>query len=375
MGDMPARILFDVHAITPTRSGIGEYSLHLLRALCDQPVEMILFSNGRCIPMRSASDIEEATRDIADASMYSPLHLWELSMHLRSGGYDLLHMPDYITPPHIPLPLVCTIYDLIPLMRPEYIRRSLKVRLLPLYRMLVRRALRRSVRIITISEHSRNDIRRMFPKYASRIDVTPLAATIEAKRTPLTDELRGRIGARPYLLYVGRHDPYKGLGLLLEAFARAREDAGFGDTRLLIVGKQDARYPYLDTVEALGVHDDVVFLGYVDSASMPSLYSNALAFVFPSLYEGFGLPPLDAMGLGVPVICSDRASLPEVVGDAAVRIDPENTDEFSAALLRIVTDTALRNRLSEQGIERHARFSWNVTASLTVKTYMHALHD
>ena len=369
------RVVFDAHAITPRRSGIGEYSLNLLSAMCDiadPDLELSLYANGGIHPLRSAADIVRLTEGIPEGALYAPRHQWELPLLLRRGTYDLLHMPDFLVPPFLPVPFVCTMYDLIPLARPEYIARSLKVRLLPLYKALVRRSARNAARVITISEHSKNDIERMLGIDAGNIDVTPLAPTVDVLHGEFPPELSARVQKGRYLLYVGRHDPYKGLGLLLEAFAVAARDPGLDGITLAIAGAIDPRYGYREQIAALGLEERVVFLDYVNGSMLSALYANALAFVFPSLYEGFGLPPLDAMRHGIPVICSNRTSLPEVTGDAALLVDPENTGEFASALLRIAGNASLREQLIHSGYQREACFSWKNTALLTINVYKQA---
>jgi glycosyltransferase involved in cell wall biosynthesis len=375
VAETPLRVVFDAHAITPRRSGIGEYSAKLLAAMCEAPdsgIELSLYANGRITPLRSADEIPTITAGIPDGSLYALKHQWELPLLLRRERCDLFHMPDFLAPPLLPVPFVCTIYDLIPLAKPEYIARSLKVRLLPLYRAIVRRSARRAARVLTISEHSRRDIVRMLGIDAARIDVTPLAPTVDVNSAPWPQSLGGRLQRGRYLLYVGRHDPYKGLGLLLDAFAAASGDPALDDVTLAIAGALDARYGYKDKVVSLGLDDRVVFLDYVGEEQLSPLYANALAFVFPSLYEGFGLPPLDAMRHGVPVLCSERTSLPEVTGDAALLFDPEDSKAFASALREICGNSSLRDELKQSGFQRQEGFSWTITAALTIEAYKRA---
>ena len=173
-----------------------------------------------------------------------------------------------------------------------------------------------------------------------------------------------------YLLYVGRHDPYKGLSHLFHAFAAARRAGGLDGVQLAVAGKRDPRYGHEDLAVSLGIASDVVFLDYVGVRELSALYANARAYVHPSLYEGFGLPPLDAMRHGVPVACSDRSSLPEVTGDAALLFDPEDGKAFSRALREITENATLRSVLIQKGSEQVTRFGWNHTARRTVDVYM-----
>jgi glycosyltransferase involved in cell wall biosynthesis len=331
---------------------------------------------------------------VSEGSFFRPAHQWRLPALLRRGSYDLLHSPDFLVPLWSPVPVVCTIHDIIPLVHPEFIPRSMKVRMLPLFRAWARHAARRSAAVITDSAHSRGDIVRLLGADPGRIAVVPLAPTLEPTRAPLPPALAALLRPGRYFLYVGRHDPYKGLAHLLRAFAAARaaasgngsgrgnaaerEDAGqrggegMRGVRLAVAGRSDPRYGYGALVEELGLGDAVVFLDYVAAGALSPLYANALAYVHPSLYEGFGLPPLDAMRHGTAVICSDRSSLPEVVGDAAMLVDPENVKAFADALGEITENATLRRELIRNGLIHVQRFSWNLTAKNTVDVYMHA---
>jgi glycosyltransferase involved in cell wall biosynthesis len=373
----PIRVVFDAHALTPHRSGIGEYSDQLLRALLRQEQERItlhLYVPEGIRRVRNEEELAAATAAVRDGDLYKPAHLWQLPRLLRAGQYDVLHCPDFFVPLRAPVPVVCTIHDLIPLVHPEYIPKSLKVRLLPVYRAWVRRALRGSARVITDSAHSAEDIRRLFPAHSAAIDAIALGPTVQPSGAPLSPDLAARLHAGRYLLYVGRHDPYKGVGLLLQAFAVAVRDGGLpADVQLAIAGRRDPRYDIRAEADRLGLSDRCVFLDYVPGAQLSPLYAHALGLVFPSLYEGFGLPLLDAMRHGIPVLSSDRASLPEVAGDAALLVNPEQSDSFAGTLKEFSENARLRSTLIEKGSDRVRQFSWNHTAASTVDSYRKAI--
>lgn len=370
------RLVFDAHALTPQRSGIGEYSYQLLRALLQHEQERVavhVFVHDAIHRVQSVDELTAVTADVQEGELYRPAHLFQLPRLLRHGNYDVVHCPDFFVPLRSPLPIVTTIHDLIPIVHPEFIRKSLKVRLLPLFRGWVRHALKHSARVITVSEYSRQDILRHFSLDAARIDAIHHAPTVEVTGEALSAQLQARLHDGRYLLYVGRHDPYKGLDLLLRAFAGCATDENTEDVQLAIAGRRDARYDISGRVQELGLSNRVVLLDYVPAAQLSALYAHALALVFPSLYEGFGMPMLDAMQHGLPVISSDRASLPEVAGGAALLVDPEQTDEFSRSLTEIMKNSTLRLELKEKGFERSRQFSWNQTAALTVETYTRAI--
>jgi glycosyltransferase involved in cell wall biosynthesis len=229
--------------------------------------------------------------------------------------------------------------------------------------------------IITISEHTKRDAVELLGIEPDRVRVTPLAAH-ECFR-PLRDpealrELRERygLGNRPYILTVGTLEPRKNHCRLIEAFARLRRrDPGLIH-RLVLVGAKGWLFePIFETVRRLGLEGHVRWLDYVPFDDLPGLMSGTELFVYPSLYEGFGLPPLEAMSCGAPVIASATTSLPEVVGEAGILVDPEQVDEITAAMHRVLTDPHLRTALRAAGLERAKQFTWERTARMTLAAY------
>lgn len=366
-------MVFDAHALSPHRSGIGEYSGHLIRAIleeCRAQVALHLYVPSGIHPVHSGDDVARLTADVRDGDFFRASHQWRLPWLLRGGRYDLLHTPDFLVPWSTPVPVISTVHDIIPIVHPEFLARSLKVRLLPLFRAWARHAVRSSAAVLTVSARSRNDLVRLLGANPARITVIPAAPTLEPTGAELSADLAALLPARKYFLYVGRSDPYKGLAHLLRAFARARRDHGLAGLRLAVAGKRDARYDSSALVDELGLAGHVIFLDYVDAATLSALHAHALAYVHPSLYEGFGVPPLDAMRHGTPVVCSDRSALPEVAGDAALYVDPEHVGNFSNALREIAENATLRRDLVRKGFLNVRRFSWNQTAKDTVSVYM-----
>jgi glycosyltransferase involved in cell wall biosynthesis len=286
----------------------------------------------------------------------------------------LLHVP-YFAPPlrtHI-VPLVTTIPDIIPLILPEY-RGGPHVRA---YMRLVCQAVRPSARIITFSQHSRSDIARWLHLAPEQIVTTLLAA--DERYIPPTDPaaVAAQLAARydlhgPYSYYVGGLDARKNVAVLLQAMARLREQ-GYAGMPLVLAGRAlggDARlFPDLDgMIAALGLSGMVRRLE-VPHADGPLLYQGCTAFAFPSRYEGFGLPPLEAMACGAPVVVSNASSLPEVVDDAALQVAPDDAAGWAAALHRLHTDAPLRAEMRERGLAQAARFSWRRVAEETLAVY------
>jgi alpha-1,3-rhamnosyl/mannosyltransferase len=369
----PLRVVFDAHAITAARSGIGEYSAFLCGALleeCGEAIELSLYGRGRIGQVRSAADIESFCAGMPEGSLYAASHQFEILRLLKSGHADLFHAPDFFAPWLLRrIPFVATIHDVVPLAHPEMLGRSKKAQFPALFRSVLRLTLRRAARVLTDSLFSRDEMLRLLGADPARIDVVPLAATLAPMDAPPPARVMDALRGRPYLLFVGRHDPYKGLALLLDAYAAARAECGGDFPALLIGGKEDARYDMRGAVTRLGLDNDVVFSGYVARDELSALYARAHAFVMPSLYEGFGLPPLDAMAHGVPVLCSSRASLPEVTGDAALLVDPVDTAAFTRALVAVARNGTLRSALIEHGAMQAQRFTWARTARMTMDVY------
>lgn len=362
--------------MTPRRSGIGEYSAGLCTALlehCAEDVALSVYASGAIRAVSSPAQLREATAGLREGSYYALAHQWELPALLRRERCDVFHAPDFYTSfVNRRVPLLLGINDVVPLALPQYLARSRKTRLLPLYRAAIARGIRLARRVITLSEFSKREILRFVRCDPDKIHVIPLAPQLPLSGAALPARLATALRGRPYLLYVGRRDPYKGLALLLDAFRRAEFRAA--DMALMIAGAPDERYPLGPAIADAGLASQVLETGYVSAADLSALYAHACAFVMPSLYEGFGLPPLDAMRHGVPVACSDRASLPEVTGDAALLFDPTDADAFAAALRRVSSDDALRTALGARGARQCAQFTWERTARLTVGAYREALH-
>lgn len=296
-----------------------------------------------------------------------------LSAELRRRPVDLLHV-QYTAPPLAPCPVVATIHDLSFEHLPETFKRRSRTQL----RLTVRRTARMASAVIAPSEFSRRDLIETYQLPPERVKRTPLAAAPHF--APVTDEAeRRRVRelyqiSGEYILAVGAIQPRKNLVRLVEAYAdlrRRRPQAKL--PQLVLVGKRG--WLYGETLSAARRHTrdgDIHFAGYVREGDLPALYTDATAFVYPSYFEGFGLPLLEAMACGAPVITGNRTSLPEVVGQAGLLFDPFDIDALSAALGRVIDDGALRQQLRARGLERARAFSWHETARLTLKVYEEA---
>jgi glycosyltransferase involved in cell wall biosynthesis len=284
---------------------------------------------------------------------------FRLPFDVRRAGLDVFHAPHYVLPVLTPGPSVVTIHDCIHLMFPQYLNH----RLAHSYaRASMWIATHRASRILTVSDTSKRDILKFFPIPAEKISVI-YNAIDERFAVPPRDEEVDRVRERyqldgQFVLYAGNVKPHKNVERLIEAFHMLRR-AGFDHVKLVIIGDEISKHPALRrAVHRHNLHKHVRFLGFVSDETLAVLYRLAAVFVFPSLYEGFGLPPLEAMASGTPVVTSNVSSLPEVVGDAAVLVDPYDAQSIADGLVRTLSDPELRTTLRRRGLERAKTYSW-----------------
>lgn len=252
---------------------------------------------------------------------------------------------------------IVTMHDLIPLRFPS------KTSPLTYYcRYYIPQVLKQAKHIICNSQATAQDVIDFFGIPARKLTPIPLAH--DASHFRVLDLSDRPAPSRPYFFYVGRHDPYKNLHRIVAAFAQLSQNS---DYELWIAGTADPRYtPLLQTqAQELGIADRVKFLDYVSYTELPVLLNQAIALVYPSLWEGFGFPVLEAMACGTPVITSNLSSLPEVAGDAAVLVNPYSETEIAAAMQQIITDDQARSHLQRAGLDRASQFSWEITGQLT----------
>ncbi|HUP35710.1 MAG TPA: glycosyltransferase family 1 protein [Candidatus Limnocylindria bacterium] len=340
--------------------GIGTYVRNLLRQLSriDTQTEYVLF----CRPgdLALVSDLGENFRPIAEpAPSYSIREQLRVPLDVRRVRADLFHAPHYVLPPLTPCRSVVTIHDCIHLRFPQYLPSKLGY---AYARSSLWVATHRASRIMTVSEASKRDILRYFTIPESKIDVIYNAIDDRFGMMPPEEEI-ARVRERyqlndPFVLYAGNIKPHKNLERLIEAFHMLRR-GDLEHVKLLIIGDEISKYATLRrAVHRLKLHQHVRFFGFVPDQTLAVLYRLAGVFVFPSLYEGFGLPPLEAMASGTPVITSNVSSLPEVVGDAAVLVDPYEPEDIADAMRRVLTDAPLREDLVRRGLARASMFSW-----------------
>lgn len=357
--------------------GIGRYVRNLVTHLArlDHETTYYLFCDKADEP--TLRDLAANFTPVVDDSPgYS---LWEhvsIPRKLHKLGADLLHSPHYVRPLFCTTPTVVTIHDCIHLLFPQYLPNRLAWRYA---HFMMGSAIRRSALVFTDSEASRHDILRFYSEAdPERVQVVPSALDSAFLEAPEPEEMervkeRYQIHGR-FVLYAGNIKPHKNLERLVAAFGQAKQQPGCEDLKLFIIGDEVNRYGSLRrTVEGAGVRQDVRFFGFVPDRTLAVLYRLATVFAYPSLYEGFGLPPLEAMASGTPVVTSRISSLPEVVGDAALLVDPYSVDDIAHALRRAIEDEALRARLIERGHARVRTFSWERSVRAIHAGYMKAL--
>ena len=366
-------------------SGSGQYLLHLLQALAevDQENQYILLGlHPMPATLRALTRFPYVVAPVpAFASRNASIEnlTWEqftAPSAARKAGVDLLHTP-YFAPPFFPrTPGVITIHDVIPLRLPQY-RTDPKMKA---YLQLITRAARKATLIITISQHAKHDMIDALHLPPERIRVIYQAAGDEYR--PISDPailagVRARYGLNErYVLYLGGLDQRKNVPQLVRAFAHLFQQMRDPDLQLLIAGNPDKQrgtlFPDPRPVAAgLGMTGQIIYR-FIEEEDKPAIYSGASVFVFPSLYEGFGLTPLEAMSCGTPVICSNRTSLPEVVGDAAISLDPDDTRAIVEAMRSVLTNSELQADMRSRSLQRASLFNWRKTAAETVTAYEEA---
>jgi glycosyltransferase involved in cell wall biosynthesis len=355
---MPARIAIDARKLHDF--GIGTYIRNLLKQLArlDQQTEYVLLC--RAEDADAVRALGPNFRPVAEsAGHYSIAEQIRIPFALRRHRVTLFHAPHYVLPPLVPCRSVVTIHDCIHLMFPQY----LPNRLAWVYtRASMAAASRRADRILTVSETSKQDIMRLLDVPSGKITVIYNAIDERFHVAPPEEEVE-RVRARyqldePFLLYAGNVKPHKNIERLIDAFALVHA-RGFTRAKLIVIGDEVSRYAGLRRkILRHKLHPHIRFLGFQPQETLAVMYRLATAFVFPSLYEGFGLPPVEAMASGTPVITSNVSSLPEVAGDAALLVDPYDPESIADGMARVLSDEALRADLSARGLARARSFSW-----------------
>jgi glycosyltransferase involved in cell wall biosynthesis len=357
------RIAFNASIVDPILSGLGIYTVQLLKELAKRHADLVVYTS--CPELCDVHSTEYRRISLG----VQPLH--GRRGHFRRIGWVQTTLPFRLLADRAtvlfcplpegmlfpPIPQVVVVHDLLPLrFTQEYPRQQYY------FRYLVPAILRRSCAVIADSESTKRDMMAFYSIESSAVHVVPGGYDQDRYRFGIRPEkIKEKYGLRTYLLYVGNLLPHKNLHNLLKAFGLIAPR--FPQT-LVIAGKKDPRYyPSLEAeARALGILDRVSFLDYVPVEELPALYAGADVFVMASLYEGFGLPVLEAMACGTPVIASHAASIPEVAGDAAALVDPYDIAGMAELITALLADRGKREGMSRKGLQRAERFTWGKTA-------------
>lgn len=377
------RIGIDARFFGPVGKGLGRYTERLIENLEKLAIEhdFVVFLRKENFDLYRPKS-PRFRKVLADFRWYSASEQVRFPPLILRERIDLMHFPHFNVPILTPCPFIVTIHDLILFRYPTRRATTLNAAVYGLkyaaYRAVIRSAARRAKKIITVSECTKRDIVKELKVKPERVIVTYEASDgVEAGQLtiPGTFDPTAKGIVKPYFLYVGNAYPHKNLERLLMVFKKLR-DSGL-DAQLVLVGKMDYFYERLkEEARAAGLLDrgDAVFYGYAEEAELAELYRRARAYVFPSLLEGFGLPPLEAMRYGTPVAASDSSCLPEILADAAVYFNPERDGDIARAMRGVFTDQTLRARLADGGRRRVERFSWRECAERTYQAYLSSLH-
>jgi glycosyltransferase involved in cell wall biosynthesis len=379
------RIGIDARFYGPKQKGLGRYVQKLVENLekVDSSNQYIIFLRKENWPEYQPSN-PNFKKVLTDYRWYTlkeqilmPFKIWQTKV-------DLMHFPHFNLPIFCFKPFVVTIHDLVLKKFPTRRASTLGPFLYWLknlaYRLVVYSAVKRAKKIIAVSEYTKKDILKYFkvkpekieviyegvPLKACLSDTTPPDEGVESQGTPLIDKKYNI--RKPYLLYVGNAYPHKNLERLILTFKKLIEDKQM-DLQLVLVGGIDYFYQRLKENSSTAPPGKIVFTDFVSDEELTLLYQNASLYVFPSLGEGFGLPPLEAMAFGLPVISSQATCLPEILGQAALYFDPENIEDMAERIKQVLRNEELQKKLIDQGFKKIQEYSWPKMAQEILKVY------
>lgn len=354
-------------------SGIGRYTQNIIEKMDslvpEIDIQPTVFLNSGDRKYLGQLDHTSLVYPLSHTSIYGIKEQIMLAYYLAALRPDLVHFPNFNISLKKRFPFVVTIHDLIYLKYPGACP-NIMARIYAAF--MIGFACRQARLIITDSQYSKQDLMNTIHVPEKKIRV--IYPAVDPKYQPVRDPMKqlAKYGLpEKYILYVGNHEKRKNIPVLVAAFSRSQ---AVQEYKLIIAGKQDSRRKEIhQAIKYYQVAERVHFSGYINEEDLPALYTQAGLLAFPSSYEGFGLPILEAMGCGTPVICSKATSLPEVSGDAAVSIDPADITGFARAIDTVLTDQALRQKLQAKGFQRVKQFAWDTTVKEHIKVYKEAL--
>jgi glycosyltransferase involved in cell wall biosynthesis len=374
------KIAIDIRRMT--EFGVGTYIRNVVRTLGRLDHETTFFLIGPAVKVEEIGPLPANFHTVPlDGPERSLKNFREFRAIVQRLQCDLVHIPNLFSIPRaLPCPYVMTVHDML-----DHLSRARQQTGFwgSLHFQLTQQVLRRASRIFAVSNFTKIEMEKLFGIPSAQIEVIYNAIDERFLRGHASAGDRQLIAERyqvnyPFLLYAGRISPHKNVVRMIEAFSALKteleKDGAFPDLKLIIIGDDVSGNPDLRrTVVRSGVQNDVRFLGFVPVEVLRTFYDQAKIFVFPSLYEGFGLPPLEAMAHGTPVVTSNVSSLPEVVGNAAVLVHPENVFEIMRALHRVLLDLPLREKMKERSYKQAAKFSWEKSVRRIMDGYREVL--
>ena len=362
------RIGIDARLTYYTQAGIGQYIIHLVKSLAriDDETEYLILQSRK----DKSTLIEKS--NFKRFSLWTPCHhrleQWTLRAEISPLDIDVLHSPDFIPPFRCNCRSVITVHDLAFLLYPHFLTKE-SAR----YYGQIDQAVRRTDHVIAVSEATKHDLMQRLGVPEGKVTVIHEASAPEYRPMPREEAwayVRRKYGLdEDYVFFVSTLEPRKNVPGLLHAYRRLLDSYKVNVKLVLAGGQGWLSEEVYATVARLNLDSQVRFLGRVETADLPYLYNAARLLVHPSFYEGFGLPPLEAMACGIPVIVSNVAALPEVVGDAGLLIDPHDISEMAVSMYRVLTDDNLREDMVHKGLARAACFSWEKAARQTLEVY------
>ncbi|NCP67544.1 glycosyltransferase family 4 protein [bacterium] len=372
------KIGIDARMFSDAFTGIGRYNFELTKRLFkeksfkDQSLEWVIFLNE---PQFSEFEFPAHVKKVCvNAGHYSLAEQLNFAWLLYKEKCDLVHFSHFNLPLLYWRKFVVTIHDTTISFYPGKKMNAWWRKLA--YKLVIRHAVKAALHIITVSEHTKKDVIKLFGTASEKISAIHIAPSPEFQI--ITDDevtdVKQKFGLENFILYTGNWREHKNLVGLIEAFAALQKQPDFADLKLVITGKNDPHYPeVIETIKTHNIESSVLLVGLVNIKDLIALFNAAQIYVCPSFYEGFGLPPLEAMACGTPVAVSDAASLPEVCGKAAEYFNPHSLDDMTQVLDKLLHNREKQAALKALGLEHINNFSWDQTANKTLEVYKQAL--
>lgn len=372
------KVALELQPCCGNRSGIGQYTYELAKRLHDQGN---LEFCGNLFNFMSRNETVDTLSEIQmpiRISTIFPYGVYRRIWNVMPISYDKFFEQadlnvffNFVVPPRIKGKVITTIHDMTYLRFPETMERRNLKRL----KNGIQHSVKRSNRILTDSEFSKREIVELLSVPEHKVSVVSCAPSLTSDVALFADLKQKYKITHPYVLYVGTIEPRKNLSRLVNAFAQLQECENLPHQLVLAGGKGWENEDIYQTVDKMFHNGEVIFTGYVTNAEKNALYQNAELFVFPSLYEGFGIPPLEAMTFGCPVVSSNAASLPEVVGDAAELVDPMNTESIAKGMWKVLSDDLYRAELAQKGYKQAKKFNWDDSAKKLMQICREVLEE